>query len=163
MQVSEKRYKKLVKQAFDHIMEVMFDNNKAKDSIIIIPKLPDTEKREIAILIQFTDGLEGKLILSCSKKTATKITNKLAGRKEETKINPENEKQAFKDSLGELMNILSGNIAYALQRDFGTIRITTPTIVTGNDLIITIYDISSMFTYLESQFGIIELTLTLNQ
>ena len=162
MQISEERYKEMVKQAFDHIMEVMFNNKNAKESIKIISAPPPTEKREIAILIQFTDGLEGKLIFACSKETAIKITKKLAGIKEETEIKLEDQKKVFKDSLGELMNILSGKMAYSLQRDFGTIRLTTPTIITGSDLIITIYDISSMSTYLESQFGIIELTLTLN-
>ena len=161
MQITKEKYHNILINSFTQIMQVMFKES-IVDDIKIIPGLPLEEKREVALVIHFTGGLNGKIILSCSFNTALKISKKISGCKQETEIKPKEQKQFLKDNLGELINMLSGKIVYIFQKEYGTTRITTPTIIIGSKLIVSIYSEKSIYTYLELPFGKIELTLTLN-
>ncbi len=162
MKVGKEEYDILIKESFEHILEVMFSEKDAGNKINTLPGLPQGEKREIAILIQLTDGVEGKIILTCSLTTANKIAKALYPDFYEETEDIDDQKQVFKDSLGELMNILAGKIAYHFQRKFGTTRITTPTIISGNKLKITVYDNNAINSVIQFDYGIVDIVLTLN-
>ncbi|MBN1798160.1 MAG: chemotaxis protein CheX [Spirochaetales bacterium] len=162
MKVVKEEYDMLIRESFEHILEVMFEQKNAKDEIKLLPALPAAEKREIAILIQLTEGVEGKIILTCSLSTANRIAKALSPDFFEEGLSFEDQKEVFKDSLGELMNILAGKIAYHFQRKYGTTRITTPTIVSGNQLKITVYENNALNAVIEFAYGIVDIILTLN-
>jgi CheY-specific phosphatase CheX len=162
MKVGKEEYDTLIRESFEHILEVMFSEKDAGSKLDTLPELPREEKREIAILIQLTDGVEGKIILTCSLTTANKIAKALYPDFQEETENVDDQKQVFKDSLGELMNILAGKIAYHFQRKYGTTRITTPTIISGNKLKITIYDNNAINSVIRFAYGIVDIIFTLN-
>jgi CheY-specific phosphatase CheX len=162
MKLTKEEYDILIKESFEHILEVMFNEENAGDKIKILSILPETEKREIAILIQLTGGIEGKIILTTSLETANKIVKVLSPDFFEETEDIDEQKQVFKDSLGELMNILAGKVAYHFQKKYGTTRITTPTIVSGSKLKITLCDNNAINAVIEFAYGIIEIIFTLN-
>jgi CheY-specific phosphatase CheX len=162
MKVTKAEYDTLIKESFEQILEVLFSQKNAGDTITTLAQLPEDEKREIAILIQLTDGVEGKIILTCSLETANRITKALSPDFFEEVKSLDDQRQVFKDSLGELMNILAGKIAYYFQRKFGTTRITTPTIISGNKLKITVYDNNAINAVIRFNYGIVDIIFTVN-
>lgn len=162
MKISKLILNQLILESFKEIIDVMIKNMELKDNLKIVTAFNSNEEREVAILIQFIGGVEGKIVLSCSLPTALHITKTILGFGSDKDIRKEEQREYIKDSLGELMNMLAGKIAFSFQKDYGTTRITTPTIVNGSHLIIKLYDENAISTYLETIFGIVEITLSTN-
>ncbi|MBN1697255.1 MAG: chemotaxis protein CheX [Spirochaetales bacterium] len=156
MEIAKDDFNRKVLAAFEHILKVLFNRNE-KESIRLTTSGPAEQEREIAILIQFIGGIEGKIILACSKETALDIAKSLPGFDENTASTEAGQRDYIKNSLGEIMNMLAGKIAYGYQKDFGTTRITTPAMISGKLLFITVYDEDSIISCIKTPFGLLEI------
>ena len=160
MQITKDYFKSEVKKAFEHILRVMLHQKDIDECIEVENGDIQEEEREVAILIQFIGGIEGKIILSCSIKTGLSIAMKLSTYNTKSELNEQEKRDLIKNSLGEIMNILAGKIAYSLQREYGTSRLTTPAMISGKLLLITIYDENSLRCCIRTPFGPIEIILS---
>ncbi len=163
MEIRLESYQKQVLESFKHIFTTLFRSGEESERLSIVGQYPEEEKREIAILIHFIGGVEGKIVLSCSKNTAMNITKALNKMSVDKDLDPVEEKETVKNSIGEIMNILAGKLAYSFQREYGTTRITTPAMVSGMVLFITVYDENSLCSYIDSRFGVFEIILSITK
>jgi chemotaxis protein CheX len=98
----------------------------------LIPKNPYMLNREqdfeydISGVIGLSGAIKGAVILSMNKDVATKLTGRLTGA-EHTEIDHD-----VADALGEIVNIISGNIKKDV-REGDDIRISLPTIIRGSE------------------------------
>ena len=161
MDIDRSDFEQRVKSAFDHIFSTLFKLKPEESGLLPCSKQIEEEKREVAILIQFIGGIEGKIIMSCSRRTAENIVKVLYPEATDNDEDDTVMRDAIKSSLGEMMNILSGKLAFSFQKEYGTTRITTPAMISGNLLLITIYDNSSVNCCFDSRFENLEIILSL--
>jgi chemotaxis protein CheX len=100
--------------------------------IDLSPKNPYMLNREqdfeydISGVIGLSGAIKGAVILSMKKDVATKLTGKLTGA-EHTEIDHD-----VADALGEIVNIISGNIKKDV-REGDNIKISLPTVIRGSE------------------------------
>ncbi|MEJ6950819.1 chemotaxis protein CheX [Natronospora cellulosivora (SeqCode)] len=91
---------------------------------------------EVNILIGLSNGLQGNVVISFSRKAALKIISAMMGGMEVGEIDNIGE-----SALGEMVNILMGS-AIALLPD-NIIELSPPTIVQGSDIYLMISNIAA--------------------
>jgi chemotaxis protein CheX len=105
---------------------------KAFVGIDLLPKNPYMVNKEtdfewdISGLIGLSGAIQGAVILALKKSVATRLTGMLTG-SEHTEIDYD-----VTDAIGEIVNIISGNIKKDV-RDGDNIKISLPTIIKGSE------------------------------
>jgi CheY-specific phosphatase CheX len=160
MKISRDELSRVLFGALNQILKSLFGAKFAEGSIKVLDSIAQQQKKEIIVLIQFVGGIEGKIIFCCSEESALAISRILMKMPENQAIAETDRQEMIKNSLGELMNMLAGKLSFIFQKDYGTIRITTPALVYGDSLEIAIYDENSYNFYFESQFGYFEINFS---
>jgi len=120
-----------------------------------IKESPDPS-HEVAILIGITGSISGDVVYSMGYNMVYKIAEILAPGLSEAQLKTE-----YKDIIGELANMITGNamniFAYAGKR----IEITTPTVIDGKNFTITHVKQTTLAISLYSPFGQLEMNVAL--
>jgi chemotaxis protein CheX len=111
---------------------------------------------EVAIIIGITGGVTGEVIYSMSYNMVYKIADILAPGLSEEQI-----KQEYKDIVGELANMITGNAMNLFASSGKNIDMTTPTVVEGKDFTITMIKQTTLGINLYSPMGQLEMNIAL--
>ena len=111
---------------------------------------------DIAIIIGITGGITGEVVYSMEFTMVQKIADILAPGLSEEQI-----KQEYKDIIGELANMITGNAMNLFATTGKTIDITTPTVVEGKDFTITMIKQTTLGINLYSPMGQLEMNIAL--
>ncbi len=111
---------------------------------------------EVAIIIGITGGVTGEVIYSMSYNMVYKIADILAPGLSEEQI-----KQEYKDIVGELANMITGNAMNLFASTGKNIDMTTPTVVEGKDFTITMIKQTTLGINLYSPMGQLEMNIAL--
>jgi chemotaxis protein CheX len=111
---------------------------------------------DVAIIIGITGGVTGEVVYSMSYNMVYKIADILAPGMSEDQI-----KQEYKDIVGELANMITGNAMNLFASTGKAIDITTPTVVEGKDFTITMIKQTTLGINLYSPMGQLEMNIAL--
>jgi len=111
---------------------------------------------DIAIIIGITGGVTGEVVYSMEFNMVKKIADILAPGLSEDQI-----KQEYKDIIGELANMITGNAMNLFASTGKQIDITTPTVVEGRDFTITMIKQTTLGINLYSPMGQLEMNIAL--
>jgi chemotaxis protein CheX len=113
----------------------------------------------VSIIIGVFGYLTGQVIYSMRTDVAEKLVEKmLAGRP------PHTRKQLFNDALGELANMITGRATCLINKsEDRTLKITTPAIVTGEQLGVTLVSKPTLVLSLHTQCGHVEMNVALEE
>ena len=111
---------------------------------------------DIAIIIGITGGVTGEVVYSMEFNMVKKIADILAPGLSEDQI-----KQEYKDIIGELANMITGNAMNLFASTGKQIDITTPTVVEGKDFTITMIKQTTLGINLYSPMGQLEMNIAL--
>lgn len=120
-----------------------------------IKECPDPS-HEVAILIGITGAVNGEVVYSMGYNMVEKISNILAPGMSESQIKVE-----FKDIIGELANMITGNAMNIFAYTGKRIEITTPTVIDGKNFTITHVKQTTLAITLYSPFGQLEMNVAL--
>ncbi len=110
----------------------------------------------IAIIIGITGGVTGEVVYSMEFNMVQKIADILAPGLSEEQI-----KQEYKDIIGELANMITGNAMNLFASTGKQIDITTPTVVEGKDFTLTMIKQTTLGINLYSPMGQLEMNIAL--
>jgi chemotaxis protein CheX len=148
-------------------------NSFAEASIKVIKNLTGLEVRkgglshrvspspsyDVSIIIGLYGVLSGQVMISMSKEVAARLGEKILKDK-----SPENLKELFIDTLGELANMITGNAVTMLNRDGkDTFKLTTPAIVTGTQFNVNFAASHTAVIGMFTPYGPLEINLALEQ
>lgn len=111
---------------------------------------------DVAIMIGITGGVTGEVVYSMGFTMVQKIAEVLA-----PGLSPEQIKHEYKDIIGELANMITGNAMNLFATVGKQIHITTPTVVEGKDFTITMIKQTTLGINLYSPMGQLELNIAL--
>ncbi len=111
---------------------------------------------DVSIIIGITGGVTGEVVYSMGFNMVTKIADILA-----PGLTPEQIKSEYKDIIGELANMITGNAMNLFASSGKTIDITTPTVVEGKDFTITMVKQTTLGINLYSPMGQLEMNIAL--
>ncbi len=111
---------------------------------------------EISIIIGITGGVTGDVIYSMGFPMVKKIAEILAPGLSEEQI-----KSEYKDIVGELANMITGNAMNLFASSGKQIDITTPTVVEGKEVTITMIKQTTLGINLYSPMGQLEMNIAL--
>jgi chemotaxis protein CheX len=111
---------------------------------------------DIAIIIGITGSITGEVVYSMEFNMVKKIADILAPGLSEDQI-----KHEYKDIIGELANMITGNAMNLFATTGKTIEITTPTVLEGRDFTITMIKQTTLGINLYSPMGQLELNIAL--
>jgi len=112
--------------------------------------------QDVAIIIGITGTIHGEVVYGMSHLMVYKIADALAPGLSEEQI-----KSEYKDIVGELANMITGNAMNLFSQSGYTVEITTPTVISGNDFTITCVKQKTLGLTLYSQFGQLEMNVAL--
>jgi chemotaxis protein CheX len=113
----------------------------------------------VTIIIGVYGFLIGQVVYSMRQEVAERLVEKMLG---EAEI--ERDELLFVDTLGELANMITGNATANLNQDKEiSLKITTPAIVTGENLSVNLVKKPTLVLGLISSFGPIEISISLEQ
>lgn len=115
-----------------------------------------TPSHDVAIIIGITGSINGEVVYSMAYPMVYKIAEMLAPGLSEEQIQHE-----YKDIIGELANMITGNAMNLFAYSGKTIDITTPTVVSGKDFTITLMKQTTLGINLYSPFGQLEMNVAL--
>jgi chemotaxis protein CheX len=101
-----------------------FTHSDIKSEKVMFMSREDFHEWEISGIINITGGAHGLAVVSMKTKTATKITSRLTG-KEHEYLDDE-----VVDAVGEIINIIAGNLKKEMEEDFKLI-ISLPKVIKG--------------------------------
>ncbi len=110
----------------------------------------------VAIIIGITGGITGEVVYSMEFNMVYKIASILAPGLSEEQIKVE-----YKDIVGELANMITGNAMNLFATSGKTIDITTPTVVEGKSFTITMIKQTTLGINLYSPMGQLEMNIAL--
>ena len=122
---------------------------------LIIKEAP-TPSMSIAIIIGITGGVTGEVVYSMEFSMVQKVASVLVPGLSEEQIKVE-----YKDIIGELANMITGNAMNLFASSGKSIDITTPTVVEGKDFTITMVKQTTLGINLYSPMGQLELNIAL--
>lgn len=122
---------------------------------MIIKENPEPS-HDVAIIIGITGAINGEVVYSMGYSMVTKIAEILAPGMTEEQI-----KSEYKDIVGELANMITGNAMNLFAYSGKSIDITTPTVVNGNDFTITLVQQTTLGINLYSPMGQLEMNVAL--
>jgi chemotaxis protein CheX len=111
---------------------------------------------EVAIIIGITGAVTGELVYSMSYGMVYKIANILAPGLSEEQVKTE-----YKDIVGELANMITGNAMNLFAYSGKRIEMTTPTVIDGKNFTITMVKQTTLGINLYSPFGQLEMNVAL--
>ncbi|MBN1531880.1 MAG: chemotaxis protein CheX [Spirochaetes bacterium] len=111
---------------------------------------------DVAIMIGITGGVTGEVVYSLGFNMVYKIANILAPGLSEEQI-----KHEYKDIIGELANMITGNAMNLFASSGKTIEMTTPTVIEGKDVSITMLKQTTLGINLYSPIGQLEMNIAL--
>ncbi|MFW6365666.1 MAG: chemotaxis protein CheX [Spirochaetota bacterium] len=122
---------------------------------MIIKENPEPS-HDVAIIIGITGAINGEVVYSMGYQMVTKIAEILAPGMTEEQILAE-----YKDIVGELANMITGNAMNLFAYSGKSIDITTPTVVNGKDFTITLVQQTTLGINLYSPMGQLEMNVAL--
>ncbi len=135
---------------FKSIMQVDLRRGK-----LTIKEVPDPS-HDVAIIIGITGAVTGEVVYSMGYNMVYKIAETLAPGIPENQI-----KQEYKDIVGELANMITGNAMNLFAYSGKRIEMTTPTVVEGKGFTITLVKQTTLAINLYSPFGQFEVNVAL--
>lgn len=111
---------------------------------------------DVAIIIGITGGVTGEVVYSMGFNMVQKIAEILAPGLSEEQI-----KNEYKDIMGELANMITGNAMNLFANSGKAIDITTPTVVEGKNFTLTMVKQTTLGINLYSPMGQLELNIAL--
>ncbi len=111
---------------------------------------------DVAIIIGITGGITGEVVYSMSYPMVHKISEVLAPGLSEEQI-----KEEYKDIVGELANMITGNALNLFASTGKIIDITTPTVIEGKNFQITMIKQTTLGISLYSPMGQLEMNIAL--
>lgn len=109
------------------------------------------DQKEIAILTGITgDGHSGFVVYSMSNETAKKLISYL-----DPEVSSAGFKESLYDSLGEIVNIISGNTITYFSQNHYNLEITSPSVISGNEFRMYLLNQAALTTDMMSPFGMI--------
>jgi chemotaxis protein CheX len=111
---------------------------------------------DVSIIIGITGAVTGEVVYSLGYPMVTKIAETLA-----PSLSPDQIKNEYKDIIGELANMITGNAMNLFATTGKTIEITTPTVVEGKDFTITMIKQTTLGINLYSPMGQLEMNIAL--
>ncbi|MCP4132168.1 MAG: chemotaxis protein CheX [bacterium] len=122
---------------------------------LIIKESPDPSM-DVAIIIGITGGVTGEVVYSMEFGMVKKIADILAPGLTDDQVRSE-----YKDIIGELANMITGNAMNLFASSGKQIDITTPTVVEGDDFTITLIKQTTLGINLYSPMGQLEMNIAL--
>jgi chemotaxis protein CheX len=123
-------------------------------------KLTIKEKPEpshdIAIIIGITGAANGEVVFSMELNMVQKIAEILT-----PGLNPDAMKNEYKDIVGELANMITGNAMNLFAYSGKRVEMTTPTVIEGREFTITLVKQTTLAINLYSPFGQLEMNVAL--
>ncbi len=135
---------------FKQIMNVDLRRGKLVIKESPIPSL------DVSIIIGITGAVTGEVVYSMGYNMVAKIADILAPGLSEEQI-----KHEYKDIVGELANMITGNAMNLFATSGKRIEITTPTVVEGKDFTITMIKQTTLGINLYSPMGQLEMNIAL--
>ncbi len=135
---------------FKQIMNVDLRRGKLVIKESPIPSL------DVSIIIGITGAVTGEVVYSMGFNMVVKIADILAPGLSEEQI-----KNEYKDIIGELANMITGNAMNLFATSGKRIEITTPTVVEGKDFTITMIKQTTLGINLYSPMGQLEMNIAL--
>ena len=120
-----------------------------------IKKYPEPA-HDIAIIIGITGSLHGVVVYSMGESMVYKISDILVPGLSEEQIKIE-----YKDIIGELANMITGNAMILFSNVKKEVEVTTPTVIDGKDFTITPVEQTTLAINLYSPFGSLEMNVAL--
>ncbi|MFC1670631.1 chemotaxis protein CheX [Spirochaetota bacterium] len=111
---------------------------------------------EVSIIIGITGGITGEVVYGMEFEMINKIAEVLAPGLSESEI-----RQEYKDIVGELANMITGNAMNLFSSSETKIDITTPTVVEGKDVTISLLKQTTLGIILYSPLGQLEMNVAL--
>jgi chemotaxis protein CheX len=111
---------------------------------------------EVAIIIGITGAVTGEVVYSMSYSMVYKIASILAPGISEDQVKTE-----YKDIIGELANMITGNAMNLFAYSGKRIEMTTPTVIDGKNFTITMVKQTTLGINLYSPFGQLEMNVAL--
>ena len=111
---------------------------------------------DVAIIIGITGGVTGEVVYSMGYTMVKKIAQVLVKGLSEQQIDEE-----YKDIIGELANMITGNAMNLFASSGKRISMTTPTVVEGKDFTITLIKQTTLGINLYSPMGQLEMNIAL--
>jgi chemotaxis protein CheX len=112
--------------------------------------------QDVAIIIGITGNINGEVVYSMGFPMVQKIAEILSPGLTPAQIDVE-----YKDIIGELANMITGNAMNLFAYSGKTIDITTPTVVSGKDFTITFVKQTTLGINLYSPYGQLEMNVAL--
>ena len=114
--------------------------------------------RDLSVVVGFTGGRRGAVILSVTERTACRLVSRFAGEQLE-EMGP-----VVYDGVGEIVNIIAGRAKTALAREASGIDMSLPTIVMGREHEVhRLKDAPTLLIPFTSELGDFELVLILER
>ena len=111
---------------------------------------------DVSIIIGITGGVTGEVVYSMGFVMVEKIANTLMPGLSEEQI-----KSEYKDIIGELANMITGNAMNLFASSGTSIEITTPTVVEGSNVKISMIKQTTLGINLYSPMGQLEMNIAL--
>ncbi len=111
---------------------------------------------DVAIIIGITGGVTGEVVYSMGYTMVHKIAQVLVPSLNEKQIQEE-----YKDIIGEVANMITGNAMNLFASTGKRINMTTPTVVEGKDFTITLIKQTTLGINLYSPMGQLEMNVAL--
>jgi chemotaxis protein CheX len=111
---------------------------------------------DVAIIIGITGGVTGEVVYSMGYNMVKKIAQVLVPGLSEKQIQEE-----YKDIIGELANMITGNAMNLFASTGKRINMTTPTVVEGKEFTITLIKQTTLGINLYSPMGQLEMNVAL--
>ena len=113
----------------------------------------------VSIVIGVYGFLVGQAVYSMKTELASRLLDKMLG-----DVSPREKRELFVDTLGELGNMITGNATAILnQKKDYALKITTPAIVTGENLSVDLVVKPTLVLGLYTQYGPIEISVALEE
>lgn len=112
---------------------------------------------DITVLISLVGDVWGVAIISLSFETAKAVVSHMLGEKL-TEFN-----ELAQSGIGELGNVITGQAATKLAQSGYHADISVPTMIVGKGSRISTFDIDRLIVPLQTEFGIVSLTLALRE
>ncbi len=122
---------------------------------MIIKENPEPS-HDVAIIIGITGSINGEVVYSMSYSMVYKIAEILSPGLSEEQVKGE-----YKDIVGELANMITGNAMNLFAYSGKSIDITTPTVINGKDFTITLVKQTTLGINLYSPLGQLEMNVAL--
>lgn len=114
---------------------------------------------EVSIIIGVYGYLTGQVVYSMQKEVAVRLVQKILG-----DVSVNELKELFLDTLGEVANMITGNATAMLnQRKEHLLKITTPAVITGNQMTVKLIPSPTIVLGMYTPYGQIEINIALEE